>query len=113
MIYGLIVPKSTVSSVPKSLALALSHIHLRLQIGRALVDELKLGEMPVQHSHNLRKLQWCQYYPRQSDFLRQLTGSSGLLVLLMVAEASLISSIMLVKSLPISSSLSDTRSAIL
>lgn len=42
-----------------------------------------------------------------------LTGSSGLLVLLMVAEASLISSIMLVRSFPISSRRSETRPAIL
>ncbi len=42
---------------------------------------------------------------------REHTGSSGLLVLLRVDEALLISSIMLVKSLPISSNRSDSFSA--
>lgn len=67
--------------------------------------------MSIQDADNLRKLALvsiARYF-----VIADLTGSSGLLVLLIFAEVSLISSIMLVRSLPMSSRRSETRSAIL
>ena len=79
-----------------------------------MIDLLQLGKMAVENSDDLGEL-------RQDARLaivnwkmntRRLTGSSALPVLLRVDDASLISSIIVVKSLPISSNRSESLVAI-
>ncbi len=70
--------------------------------------------MIVKYPHNLRNLNITSQSSSVYNTVGaqgKRTGSSALLVLLIVAEASLISSIIFVKSLPISSSLTESLSA--
>lgn len=86
------------------------------------VDPLQLGQMPIEDADDLRQLpvELAQSFllivkhkgeRGKGDIERKHTGSSGLLPLLRVLDMSLISLIILVRSLPMSSSLSVNFSA--
>lgn len=97
---------------------ALTHplrfLHLQLKGSGTLIDLLQLSKMAIENSDDLSEL----HQDARSAIIIQkmnagrLTGSSALPVLLRVDVASLISSIMVVRSLPISSSRSDSLQAI-
>jgi len=87
--------------------------NLGLQLGGALIDDLQLGQVRVEDADDLRNL-FGNVSMKVKSLVQDvdlLTGSSARLVLLRVAEAPFTSSIMLVRSLPISSRRSESFSA--